>query len=196
MGLEGDWERIAFLREAVKSGRDPVCADETLRLLMETARKVHAQNILEIGTGEGLTSVALALRAGISVTTIENDPARIQRARENFLRFGVEENVTLLEGDAGEILPSLTGEFDLIFLDGPKVQYRKYFPDCKRLLKRGGALVSDDVFFLGRDIDAVPKKRRMLFLHLREYRELLESDPEFETEYYEFGEGVAVSIKG
>ena len=103
--------------------------------------------------------------------------------------------VTLLEGDAGGILPLLEGPFDLILLDGPKAQYRRYFPDCKRLLKRGGYLFSDDVLLFSPRRGGPPPKRRMLAVHIEEYLALLESDPAFFTEIYDYGEGFAVSKK-
>ncbi len=183
------------LREAAKRGRDPTCSDGTLAILMETAARIGATNFLEIGAGEGLTSAALVLRFGGRAVAIENDPERAERARENFLRLGILEAVTLICEDAAAVLPRLEGTYDLIFLDGAKVQYRRYFPDCRRLLRRGGALVADDVFFLGKDMNAVPKKRKMLAEHLGEFRELLAGDPSFETKFYECGDGVAVGIK-
>ena len=102
----------------------------------------------------------------------------------------------LPEGEAGELLPRLEGAYDLIFLDGPKVQYRRYLPDCKRLLKQGGVLLSDDVLLFGW-VDGsvpVPHKRRMLVEHIREYLELLKGDPDFETEVLPLGAGLAVSV--
>ncbi len=183
------------LREEAKKGRDPTCADETLAFLIKTAEEIGAQKILEIGAGEGLTSIALLLSGADRVTAIEKDPQRVGRARENFSRFGVSERVTLYEGDAGEILPLLSGEFDLIFLDGPKVQYRRYFPDCKRLLRRGGFLLSDDVLLYGWVRGEPPKKRKMLVEHIREYLALLQSDPDLQTELLDIGEGLAVSKK-
>ena len=135
------------------------------------------------------------METAASVTAIEKDAARAQRARENFSRFGAVDRAELFEGDAGEILPMLGGGYDLIFLDGPKVQYLKYLPDCKRLLNRGGALCSDDILLFGWVRGEAPKKRRMLVEHIREYLRALEEDSELKTTVYEYGEGLAVSIK-
>ncbi len=186
---------LSALREEAKKGRDPTCADETLSYILALAERIQAKHFLEIGAAEGLTSIALLLSGTAHVTAIERDPVRVRRARENFSRFGVSERVTLYEGDAGEILPLLSGEYDLIFLDGPKVQYIRYLPDCKRLLKRGGYLLSDDVLLYGWVRGEPPKKRRMLVEHIREYLDSLEKDPDFETKILELGEGLAVSRK-
>ncbi len=188
--------RLLAMRENAKQGRDPTAADETLACLLTWARDHGAERVLEIGSAEGLTSVALlTANKAATLTAIEFDSARAETSRKNYRLFGVSERVVLHEGDAGEILPMLTGAYDMIFLDGPKVQYLKYLPDCKRLLKRGGALFSDDILLFGWVRGEPPKKRRMLVEHIREYLAALESDSEFKTEILEFGEGLALSVK-
>lgn len=185
---------LSRLREEAKSSRDPTCADETLALLKRFA--AEKKRYLEIGAAEGLTVCALLMEnADLHAVAIERDPARASRARENFSAFGVDGRIELFEGDAGAILPMVEGEFDVIFLDGPKAQYLKYLHDCKRLLKRGGALFSDDILLYGWVRGEPPKKRRMLVEHIRAYLSALENDPDFETQIFEYGEGLAVSVK-
>lgn len=188
-------ERLYALRERAKEGRDPTAADDTLRYIMHTVERLRPTRVLEIGAAEGLTSCAILLHSQAELTAIELDATRASKAREHFQLFGVEKRVTLHEGDAGEILPLLKGSFDLIFLDGPKVQYLKYLPDCKRLLRSGGVLLSDDVLLFGWVRGEPPQKRRMLVEHIREYLHALEADEEFTTEILELGEGLAVSVK-
>ncbi len=186
---------LIALREEAKKGRDPTCADETLRYILTLAEGLSNGRILEIGAAEGLTACAMLSVSNAQYTGIELDPVRASKARENLIRFGFSDRATLHEGDAGEILPLLGGEYDLIFSDGPKVQYLRYLPDCKRLLKRGGTLLSDDVLLFGWVRGEPPKKRRMLVEHIREYLKALESDPDLSTEILELGEGLAVSRK-
>ncbi len=185
--------RLLQLRERAKSGKDPTCADGTLGLLLDAA--AGASHFLEIGAGEGLTSLALCLTTDAEGVAIERDGARCERATENFASFGVQDKIRLIEGDAADVLPTLEGEFDLIFLDCAKVQYRRFYDDCKRLLRRGGTLVSDDVLLYGWVTGEPPKKRKMLAGHLREFLQRLCADRDFATEIYEYGEGVAVSTK-
>lgn len=186
-----EWERLAALRAAAAEGRDPTCAEETLAYMLKTAEGTGAERILEIGAGKGLTSLAFALALPQAhVTAIERDAVRAQTARENIAAFGAEGRVCLLEGEAAHILPCLEGAYDLIFLDAAKVQYRRFFPDCKRLLKRGGVLFSDDVLLFA---GGVPPKRRMLARHIEEYLQLLSEDNDFSTEVLRLGMGLAVS---
>ncbi len=188
-------ERLLVLRERAKEVRDPTAADETLELILELLEKHRPKRILEIGAAEGLTSCAMLMCSHAHLTAIERNADRASCARSHFRTFGLESRTELYEGDAGEILPLLSGEYDLIFLDGPKVQYRKYLSDCKRLLRRGGILLSDDVLLFGWVTGEPPKKRKMLAEHLREYLRLLEADTELTTEILKIGEGLAVSTK-
>ena len=185
-------ERLAALRAAAMEERDPTCSDDVLAVLLNEAERVGAKYILEIGTGRGLTSVALLLQSDACVTTIERDQARIAAARENFARFGVSDRVALLEGDAADILPCLEDVFDLIFLDAAKVQYRRFLPECKRLLRAGGVLCADDVLLFS---NGVPKKRRMLAQHIGEFLHDLQADEAFTTTILPVGKGLAVARK-
>ena len=185
-------ERLAALRVAAMEERDPTCSDDVLSVLLNEAERVGAKHILEIGTGRGLTSVALLLQSDACVTTIEREPARIAAARENFALFGVSDRVTLLEGDAADILPCLEDVFDLIFLDAAKVQYRRFLPECKRLLRAGGVLCADDVLLFS---DGVPKKRKMLAQHIGEFLHDLQADEAFTTAILPVGKGLAVARK-
>ena len=185
-------ERLAALRAAAMEERDPTCSDDVLSVLLNEAERVGAKHILEIGTGRGLTSVALLLQSDACVTTIERDQARIAAARENFARFGVSDRVALLEGDAADILPCLEDVFDLIFLDAAKVQYRRFLPECKRLLRAGGVLCADDVLLFS---SGVPKKRKMLAQHIVEFLQELQADGDFAAAVLPVGKGLAVARK-
>ena len=185
--------RLAELRAAAKEGRDPTASDDVLSYLLRRAEETGARRILEIGAGFALTSIAFALalpQAGIAA--IERDGARAAAARENIASFGLSGRVALLEGDAADVLPRLAGGYDLIFLDAAKVQYRRFLPECKRLLKAGGVLFSDDVRLFA---DGVPPKRRMLAAHIEEYVQALESDGELDTRVHALGMGLAESVK-
>ena len=183
-------EQLAALRAAAMRERDPTASDDVLAVLLREAEQICAGRILEIGTGRGLTAIALALGTQAEIVTIERDGARIAAARENFSAFGVRDRVTLSEGDACGLLPQLAGPFDLIFLDCAKVQYRRLLPDCKRLLRAGGVLCADDVLLFA---DGVPRKRHMLAQHIDEFLRELTSDADFAVQVLPVGKGLAVA---
>lgn len=191
--MNGRTEQLAALRAAALQERDPTASDDVLAVLLGETARISAERVLEIGAGRGLTAIALLLSGVPSVTAIEREKGRIASARENFASFGVSSRVELLEGDAADILPRLTGTYDLIFLDCAKVQYRRFLPECRRLLRVGGVLCADDVSLFA---DGVPPKRRMLARHISEFLADLQADPAFTTQILPVGKGLAVAVKG
>ena len=132
------------------------------------------------------------------ITTIEKYEKRIPEAKENFRLAGMEEKITLLEGDAGEILAGLSGSFDFIFMDAAKGQYIHYLPNVLRLLSDGGCLVSDNVMQDGDIIEsrfAVERRNRTIHARMREYLYELKHREDLVTSIIPLGDGVAVSIK-
>ncbi len=191
--MNGRTEQLAALRAAALQERDPTASDDVLAVLLGETARISAERVLEIGAGRGLTAIALLLSGVPSVTAIEREKGRIASARENFAAFGVSSRAELLEGDAADILPRLTGTYDLIFLDCAKVQYRRFLPECRRLLRVGGVLCADDVSLFA---DGVPPKRRMLARHISEFLADLQADPAFTTQILPVGKGLAVAVKG
>ena len=191
--MNGRTEQLAALRAAALQERDPTASDDVLAVLLGETARISAERVLEIGAGRGLTAIALLLSGVPSVTGIEREKGRIASARENFAAFGVSSRAELLEGDAADILPRLTGTYDLIFLDCAKVQYRRFLPECRRLLRVGGVLCADDVSLFA---DGVPPKRRMLARHISEFLADLQADPAFTTQILPVGKGLAVAVKG
>ncbi len=191
--MNGRTEQLAALRAAALQERDPTASDDVLAVLLGETARISAERVLEIGAGRGLTAIALLLSGVPSVTAIEREKGRIASARENFASFGVSSRAELLEGDAADILPRLTGTYDLIFLDCAKVQYRRFLPECRRLLRVGGVLCADDVSLFA---DGVPPKRRMLARHISEFLADLQADPAFTTQILPVGKGLAVAVKG
>ena len=158
--------------------------------------------VLEVGTAVGFSALLMSdyLPEGGHITTIENYEKRIPIARENFRRAGKEDKITLIEGDATEVLAEMEGTFDFIFMDAAKGQYIHYLPNVLRLLSDGGCLVSDNVMQDGDIIEsrfAVERRNRTIHARMREYLYELKHHPELElvTSIIPLGDGVAVSIK-
>lgn len=156
--------------------------------------------ILEVGTAVGFSALLMSeyAPARCEITTIENYEKRIPIARNNFKRAGKESQITLLEGDAMEVLPTLDEPYDFIFMDAAKGQYIHYMPEVMRLLKTGGTLVSDNVMQDGNIIEsrfAVERRDRTIHSRMREYLYELKHHEELLTSIIPLGDGVAVSVK-
>lgn len=156
--------------------------------------------ILEVGTAVGFSALLMSEYgpAGCRITTIEKFEKRIPVARENFARAGREQQITLMEGDAADILKELEGPYDLIFMDAAKGQYIHFLPDILRLLAAGGLLVSDNVLQDGDVLEsrfAVTRRNRTIHARMREYLYELTHCRELETCILPVGDGVTVSVK-
>ena len=158
------------------------------------------KRILEVGTAIGFSTLLMCEygRPDLHITTIENYEKRIPIAKANFERAGKKEQITLLEGDATEILPQLEGQFDMIFMDAAKGQYINFMPQVLRLLKTGGVLVSDNVLQDGDIIEShyiVERRNRTIYKRMREYLYELTHSDELVTAVMPIGDGITVSTK-
>ena len=190
-------ERIESRRAAALERGIPVADDETLNFLLLTLTAFQPTRILEIGTAVGLSSVAMLQACPAArLTTVELEEERYLEAKKNFEEFGVSARVNAHLGDAGEILAMMDGQFDFVFLDGPKAQYEKYLFDLKRLLKTGGILFADDVLLYGwvSGAEPTPQKRHSIVDKLRSYLDTVTKDKDFITSVLDIGDGVALSV--
>lgn len=186
-------------QEALRE-RVPIIRKEMQSFLQVLLLLKKPKRILEIGTAVGFSAILMSEAAGedCTVTTIENYDKRIPTARENFRRAGKENKITLLEGDAAEVLCKLDGTYDFIFMDAAKAQYIHYFREAMRLLEDGGLLVSDNVLQDGDIMEsrfAVERRKRTIHSRMREYLYLLKHDDRIVTSIVPIGDGAAVSIK-
>lgn len=192
-----------FLDEIEKYAREtqvPVIQKPTQILLKFLLAFYRPENILEVGAAIGFSALLISEYApsGSHITTIEKQEQRIREAKENFQKAGREARITLLEGDAQDILKKLTGTYDMIFMDAAKGQYIHFFPEVLRLLSPGGLLVSDNVLQDGDIIQsrfAVTRRNRTIHARMREYLYQLKHHPELESAVLPVGDGVALSTK-
>lgn len=156
--------------------------------------------ILEVGTAVGFSAILMAEYDPVpcQITTIENYEKRIPIARENFKRAGKEAQIALLEGDATEVLKTLEGPYDFIFMDAAKGQYIHFLPEILRLLAKDGVLVSDNVLQDGDVIEsrfAVTRRNRTIHKRMREYLYTLTHSEELVTAVLPVGDGVTLSTR-
>lgn len=168
-----------------------------LKFLLAYAKPKH---ILEVGTAIGFSALLMSEYGpkDCHITTIEKYEKRIPIAKQNFKEAGREEQITLLEGDALEILKELKGEYDMIFMDAAKGQYIHFMPDILRLLSPGGLLISDNVLQDGDVVEsrfAVTRRNRTIHARMREYLYELKHHPQLETVILPVGDGVTLSVK-
>lgn len=168
-----------------------------LKLLLSIQKPMR---VLEVGTAVGFSALLMSeyLPDGATITTIENYEKRIPIARKNFERAGKEHMITLLEGDAQEVLKTLEGEYDFIFMDAAKGQYIHFLPDILRLLRAGGLLVSDNVMQEGTIVESrfgVERRDRTIHARMREYLYVLKHHEALITSIVPLGDGVALSVK-
>ena len=143
-------QRLIQLREQAKLRGEPILRDKSFELLMQTVENKQPKKILEIGVNLGLSSIAMLLSAkNASLTGLEIDEDKAKLAIKNYTDFGVQDRAKIFLGDAGEIIPQLTGKYDFIFLDGPKGHYHQYLPFLLSVLNKDGILFADNVLFRG-----------------------------------------------
>ncbi|MDE6661920.1 MAG: O-methyltransferase [Lachnospiraceae bacterium] len=192
-----------FLNEIEKEAKKtnvPIIRTETqslIKLLLAMKRPV---SVLEVGCAIGFSTLLMSEYApdGCRITTIEKYEKRIPIARENFKRAGKEEQITLLEGDAQEILKTLSGEYDFIFMDAAKGQYIHFLPEVLRLMAKDGILLSDNVLQDGDIIQsryAVTRRNRTIHTRMRDYLYELTHNPALTTAILPIGDGVTLSVK-
>lgn len=178
----------------------PVIRRETQSLLKVLLQLKAPARILEVGTAVGFSALLMSTYGpeDCRITTIENYEKRIPIARENFRKAGRESQITLLEGDAQEVLKTLEESYDLIFMDAAKGQYIHFFPEVLRLLEKGGILISDNVLQDGDIIQshfAVERRNRTIYKRMREYLSALKNSDELESAILPLGDGVALSVR-
>ncbi len=195
-----------FLEELEKRASEdgiPIIRRSTQNVLKYVLASSCPKAILEIGAAVGFSSILMATYGDkdLHIDTIENYGKRIGPAKENIRAAGMEDRINLIEGDAAQIIGELAEEgreYDMIFVDAAKAQYINYLPVCKRLLKSGGILVSDNVLFDGdivRSRFAVRRRDRTIHSRMREFLRAVSEDEELVTTILPVGDGMTLSVK-
>ncbi len=198
-----DTGNTPFLNGIEKEAKEtnvPIIRTQVQSLLKLLLAMRKPATILEVGCAIGFSALLMSEYGpeDCHITTIEKYEKRISVARENFRRAGKEERITLLEGDAAEILQKMTGAYDMIFMDAAKGQYIHFLPDVLRLLAPGGILLSDNVLQDGNILEsrfAVTRRNRTIHSRMREYLYELKHHPQLETVILPVGDGVTLSVK-
>ena len=198
-----DMGNTAILEQIEKEAQEafvPIIRAEMQSFLKVMLQIKQPKRILEVGTAVGFSTLLFCEYGPMDchITTIEKYEKRIPIAKENFKRTGKDGQIELLEGDAADILKTLTEPYDLIFMDAAKGQYIHFFPEVMRLLKKGGILISDNVLQEGDLIQshyAVERRNRTIYKRMREYLYQLKHDERLLTSIIALGDGITLSVK-
>ncbi len=196
----GNTEILDTIEREALEAYVPIIRKEMQSFLKLLLAMQKPKRILEVGTAVGFSAILMAEYNPYpcEIVTIENYDKRIPIARDNFIRAGKENQITLIEGDATEVLKTLDEPFDMIFMDAAKGQYINFFGDVMRLLSPGGVLVSDNVLQDGDIIEShfvVTRRNRTIHKRMREYLYELTHRDDLVTAVLPIGDGVTVSTK-
>lgn len=190
--------KLGELELQVRSEGLPVAKKDVIAFIELICRLKHPKRILEIGTCVGFSALVMreTCPEDTQIFTIDRYKYMIDRAKANFETFNAE-NITLLEGQAAEILPTLSGPFDLIFLDAAKGQYPRFLPYCIELLAEGGVFIADNVLcggiVAGAPLDT--RRERTTVVRMNEFIETVKNDKRLKSTLLTIGDGVMLFTK-
>ena len=189
---------LAKIKEKALEGHIPIIMDDTLEVISKELIKKSPNRILEIGTAVGYSAICFSefLDEKGTIDTIEREKERVKEARENIKKAEVEEKINIIEGDAVEILPTLTGKYDVVFIDASKGKYPFFLQEALRMLAPKGIIFADNVLYKGYVMSDYNKhKQRTAVRNLREFLSELQNNDELETQILEVGDGLAIARK-
>lgn len=188
---------IQELEEYALQNHIPIMMQDGITFMLSYIEKYQVKHILEIGAAIGYSAIRMCLvDSSIHVTTVERDEVRYQEAVKNIQKFGLEDRITIYYKDAFDL--ELTEEYDLIFIDAAKSQYIKFFQKFTPLLKEGGVVFSDNLNFHGlthTTEEITSRNVRGIVRKLNHYIAFLKENPDFDTVFYDIGDGISVSTK-
>lgn len=190
--------KIEKIKATAMEEHIPIIMDDTLFEVNKILDEIKPQKILEIGTAIGYSAIRFSkylAQDGI-IDTIERDEERIQQAIQNIRDLKLEDKINILQGDALEILPTLTGPYDVVFIDAAKGKYPIFLQEALRMLKINGIIIADNILYKGYVMSDYNKhKQRTAVRGLRQFLKDLEENPNLETKLLEVGDGLVISKK-
>lgn len=190
-------ELIKEMEEYALTNDIPIMQKEGIEFFRQLIVKDNVTSILELGTAIGYSAIQLArINENIEVVSIERDKERYVLAVENVKRAQLENQITLILGDALEV--KIEDCFDCIFIDAAKAQYIKFFERYEHNLSHTGVIVSDNLKFHGLvdDMSKIKTRNlRALVRKIKQYNEFLQTNDHFSSVFYETGDGIALSYR-
>ncbi len=190
---------IEEMEEYARSKNVPIIEKESITFIMKYIKLNNVKNILEIGSAIGYSAILMASVAeDVKVTTIEKDESRYMECLKNVKKCGMDKKINVVYQDALEVNLMDQIEYDLIFIDAAKGQYTKYFEKFKYFLAPKGIIITDNLKFHGYVGSKKPiesKNLRGIVNKIEKYIMFLKENEEFDTKFYDVGDGLSVSVK-
>ena len=189
-------EELKKIKEKAQEERIPIIMDDTLEVIEKYLKDNKPKRMLEIGTAVGYSAICFTefLSEDGSIDTIEREKIRVLEAKENIKKAEVEGKINIYEGDAVEILPTLEGKYDAIFIDAAKGKYPFFLKESLRMLKSDGIIFADNILYKGYVLSDYNKhKQRTAVRNLREYIKETTEDERLDTKILEVGDGLAIT---
>ena len=189
-------KELEKIKQRALENNVPIIMDDTLEVMAKYLIEIKPERILEIGTAVGYSAMCFTkfLAENGVIDTIERDIERVKEARENIKKVEVENKINIYEGDAVEILPTLSEKYDAVFIDAAKGKYPFFLKEALRMIKPNGIIFADNILYKGYVMSDYNKhKQRTAVRNLREYVKEVTENPNIETEILEVGDGLAIS---
>ena len=191
-------EKILEMEQYARDYNVPIIEKDSIAFIMKFIKANDIQEVLEIGSAIGYSAILMAsVKDDIKITTIERDKTRYLECLKNIKEFNMENKIDVVFQDALEM--NLSGvAYDLIFIDAAKGQYTNYFEKYKYFLKPGGVIITDNLKFhghVGNRENIASRNLRQLVGKIENYIDFLKDNEEFETKFYDVGDGLSVSIR-
>lgn len=189
-------EELKIVKEKALENHIPIIMDDTLEKIEEILKEEKPKRILEIGTAVGYSATMFAKYTDENciIDTIEIDEERAKEAKENIEKIGIANRINIIVGNAVDILPTISQEYDIVFIDAAKGKYPVFLENAIRLIKNDGLILADNILYKGYVMSDYNKhKQRTAVRHLREYIQEITENEKLESEILEIGDGLAIT---
>lgn len=191
-------ELITEMESYARENNVPIIEKESIAFIMKYIKANNVQNILEIGSAIGYSTILMASALpDVKVTTIERDENRYMECLKNVKKAGFDKKINVVYQDALEVNFSNVS-YDLIFIDAAKGQDKRFFEKFKYFLAPNGVIITDNIEFhglVGKKETIESKNLRSLVDKIESYITFLKENEEFETKFLSIGDGLSVSMK-
>ncbi|MBQ9267237.1 MAG: O-methyltransferase [Clostridia bacterium] len=189
------YEYLETIKKYGRENKIPILLDDSLEYISNILREVKPRRILEVGTAIGYSALCFSqyLAENGRIDTIEIESLRVEQALENIEKVGATDRIRVLEGDALDILPYLTEEYDVVFIDAAKGKYNEFFEHALRLGKKGGYIIADNVLYKGMVMSDYNKhKQRTAVNKLRSFIDMVLENKNLESQLVDIGDGLMI----